>query len=65
MNNKFISPDISIKGDMETYIDPKLHAIHFAKWVSNQQVLDDFWCMSTEAQHRAYENFIEEMNSKP
>jgi hypothetical protein len=64
MNNKFKSPGISAKSDMETYVDPKLLAIEFAKWVSNQQVLDSFWAMSREAQEDAYELFIKETISK-
>ena len=65
MDNKFKSPGISAKGDdMETYVNPKSLAIEFAKWVSNQQVLDDFWSMSNDVQEEAYELFIKEINSK-
>jgi hypothetical protein len=54
--NKFISP--SINGEMEMYVNPKLLAIEFAKWVSNQQVLDDFWSMSREVHEESYELFL-------
>ena len=64
MENKFESPGISVKGDVEIYINPKSLAIEFAKWVSNQQVLDDFWSMSNKAQEEVYELFIKEINSK-
>ncbi len=64
MKNKFESPSISLKGDVKTYVNPKSLAIEFAKWVSNQQVLDDFWSMSNKAQEEAYELFIKEINSK-
>jgi hypothetical protein len=63
MKNKFESTGISAKGDVETYVSKPL-AIEFAKWVSNQQVLDDFWSMSNKAQEEAYELFIKEINSK-
>ena len=56
--NKFKSPGVSTRTEMETYINPKLHAIAFAAWVSNHQVLDDFWSMSNEAQEEAYEHFL-------
>jgi len=64
MKNKFESPGISAKGDVETYVNPKSLAIEFAKWVSNQQVLDDFWSMSNKAQEEAYELFIKENCSR-
>jgi hypothetical protein len=64
MKNKFESTGILAKGDVEeTYVSKSL-AIEFAKWVSNQQVLDDFWSMSNKAQEEAYELFIKEINSK-
>ena len=56
--SKYKPPGISTRTEMETYINPKLHAIEFAKWVSNHQVLDDFWSMSIEAQEEAYEEFL-------
>jgi hypothetical protein len=54
----FKSPGISTRDEPEHYVDPKALAIEFAKWVSNQQVLDDFWSMSREQQEKAYELFI-------
>ncbi len=56
--NKFKSPSISTRTEMVTYINPKLHAIEFAKWLSNHQGLSDFWCMSIETQEQAYEQFL-------
>lgn len=45
-------------------INTKLLAIEFARWVSNQNVLDDFWSMSIDVQEEAYEQFINENNLK-
>lgn len=33
-------------------------AIEFAKWVSNQRSLDNFWSMDFEQQEAIYESFI-------
>lgn len=56
--NKFKSPGISTKTEIETYVNPKLHAIAFAIWVSNHQYLDDFWSMSNKTQEELYEQFL-------
>jgi uncharacterized protein YaeQ len=55
--NIFKPSGISTRDEPEYYVDPKALAIEFAKWVSNQQVLDDFWSMSREEQEKAYELF--------
>lgn len=64
MITQFKSPGISTKTDIETYINPKLHAIEFAEWVSNQKVLDDFWSMSFAVQEEAYELFLNQYKNK-
>jgi hypothetical protein len=56
--NQFKSPGISTRDQPEHYVDPKSNAIEFAKWVSNQKVLDDFWSMSRESQEEAYELYL-------
>lgn len=60
MINAEQSKKLTAKGNVEA----KSLAIAFAKWVSNQQVLDDFWAMSNEVQEECYELFIKEINSK-
>jgi len=59
--NKFISPGVSTNPELETYVNLKQHAIDFAVYVSNHQVLDDFWSMSNEAQEEAYEHFLKNL----
>ena len=56
--NKFVSPGVLIVGPPETYIDAKTSAIAFAVYVSNAQVLDDFWLMDSDFQEKIYEEFI-------
>ena len=58
---KITAPGMSKEDEIEPYIDPKMHAIHFAKWVS-KQVLDDFWDMSIEDQEKEYERFLNRHN---
>jgi hypothetical protein len=56
--SQFRSPGIYTSESTEFYIDPKWHAIEFAKYVTNQQCLEDFWSMSIELQEEIYENFL-------
>ncbi len=63
--SKFKSPGIFVRDGLnETQRlnshELKICAIEFAKYVSNHQVLDDFWAMSAEAQEEVYNQYLSE-----